>query len=353
MLMPLLLVGLWDRFLVAPSTGRGGTDEMMRTYAAAEPDIVILGNSVTRTAFDEQALQADLERAGIHQRVFKYHLSATGPAIWYLVLKNVIIPSEHRPSVLLLAARDHMLANTTYGVDAVHMKQYLPLYAGKYEPVLEQKVFVAPRQRRSLDRLLYENSSIYYNRDDYQRAARRLFFSVSADLSEFAASITGATGALQRISSLRAAFGEGEGLAGALRRAYDDPSSEVAYGDAPEDEFDASGLRSEAGLSREELVRGSFLPDMLALCREHGIRLIVVRHHSSPLLDEGLRENGQAELEAVRDYLAQEAPEVDLIDMQSCPGIGPEHFYAGQHYTQGGQAILTEYLAQQLIPLLR
>ncbi len=352
-LLPLALLALWDRLLVARPHQAGGSDEMMVAYRAAQPDIVLLGNSITRTAFDEQLIQARLESAGIHQKLFKYHESATGPPIWYLALKNVILAGPHRPRVLILAARSYMFTDTTYGMSGNYLKQYLPLYEGTQDPLVARKTFSSRQEAFSYDRLLYEHSNLYYNRDVYQRAVRRLFLNLTCDAGDFVSAITGATAAEHRLSTLRASFDEKEGLAGALRRAYNNPSTQVAYFDVPkEDQGTADTQRKRAGLTGDALINSSYLPDILALCRQNGVRLIIVRNYPyAP--SESTRSTSDAEWQVVRDYLARTAPDVATIDMGQCAGITVNDFYAGQHYTEAGQAILSEYLAQQLIPLLR
>ncbi len=349
----MLLLWGFDRYGVRRIDSKQSTDQIMRDYNEADADIVIVGSSIARTAFDEQVVQERIRAAGHDKKVFKYHLSGTGPPMWYLAIKNAILGAEKKPGVVILAARDYVLVRNHESMRLKYRKAYFPIYAKKYEPVLERKLFENAPRAATMDQLLYANSNIYYNRDIYQKTVRRWFFDAFMSCGGVA---LGQEDSQAESASPLEAFDSDSGLAGALRKSYNDPSETIDYLDVPDEaeylnETWTLWANSEE-LEGMELVESTFIPDLIELCRQNQVHFVLARHFPHPTYNKNNLARGAACWQDVVGYLAANAPDVPTIDLATCPGITAEHFYRREHYIPEAQTILTEVLSEHLIELL-
>ena len=358
LLLPLLLLAGLDQGSVSRTIPERSSDGMIDAFSATAPEIVIVGSSVTRTAFDEEMIQGILGEAGINKRVFKYHLHSTGPAIWYLIIKNVLLASERKPEYIVLSARDYVIVRNYESIGTAR-PMYFPTYAGEYEPVLEKKLFAPTLSldqlgpTLSMDQLLCEHSNIYWNRKGYQTTARRATFGAAMAATEWLATAARVGNHEEQFVETRKAFDSEQGLAGLLRATYDDPSNEVAYfeGDDPAGRYGQWDvwLQQDLDIDVDGFVENTFIPDYVELCRASGVKLIIVRLAPFPRPIRSDVRRGEHKWQLVRDYLSQHAPDVEIIDLKECVGIAPEHFYAGEHYTRPAQEMLSVFLARRLI----
>ena len=351
--IPLLLLWGFDHYGVHHIDSQQSTDPIMRDFYKSAADIVIVGSSVTRTAFDEQVVQERLQTAGYDKQVFKYHLSGTGPPMWYLAIKNVILSAAKKPEVVVLAARDYVLVRNHESMRLKYRKAYFPIYAKKYEPVLERKLFQNAPRAATMDQLLYANSNIYYNRDVYQKTIRRWFFDAFMSCGRL---VSGRKDSQPETAGPRAAFESEGGLAEALRNSYNEPSEKIDYLDVPDEaEYlnDTWTLWANSEeLEGQELIESTFIPDLIELCRQNNVHFILVRHFPHPTYNKDNLVRGQECWQAVVEYLAANAPDVATIDLSTCPGITAEHFYRREHYIPEAQTILTDVFSERLVKLL-
>ena len=136
-----------------------------------------------------------------------------------------------------------------------------------------------------------------------------------------------------------------------MRASYDRRSE-----GAPQDEEDFRELSDDEALRGQQLtghdpdaIELTFLPEIARLCDEHGVRLVLVRHSS--------RADDAAQAAVRMDklwrvavhYLGTHYPADRVLDMTTCWGIGPEHRYAGDHFTAAARKLLSEHFAAQYI----
>jgi hypothetical protein len=104
-----------------------------------KPDILLLGNSILGEGVDEGKISRLLGT-----RVMKAWSGGSSSAWWYLVLKNVVSQTAHKPALVGIFFRDNFLTLPRYRVDGKH-KKLIDDFATTSEPVL--------------DRLAYTNNS--------------------------------------------------------------------------------------------------------------------------------------------------------------------------------------------------
>lgn len=80
--------------------------------ARIRPRFVIVGDSMAGSRIDQRRLS---ELTGT--RVYEILQAASGPAFWYLALKNWIIPSGARPQYVFIFFRDTNLTDVTFRLD--------------------------------------------------------------------------------------------------------------------------------------------------------------------------------------------------------------------------------------------
>ena len=124
---PALVLGLAIQGFAQPPEKQLSEEAIATETALAEapPEIVLLGNSMTRRGVDAKQLSKAM---GVP--VSNLAVNGTSARIWYLVLKNRVFANGHAPHavVVLGAARTLLAAEPLSGLENVHA-------AGHREPI--------------------------------------------------------------------------------------------------------------------------------------------------------------------------------------------------------------------------
>ena len=118
---------------------RSGPIENVR---AARPAWVFIGDSMLGTRIEPQLLE-ELSGTGRDKVTLLLH-AASGPAYWYLVFKNVVVPSGVQPRMTFFFFRDTNLTDTMFRLQST-IGNALDEVAHEREPELD--AIVARRQR--------------------------------------------------------------------------------------------------------------------------------------------------------------------------------------------------------------
>jgi len=99
-------------------------------------------------------------------------------------------------------------------------------------------------------------------------------------------------------------------------------------------------------------VNRSFLPDIIRLTKERGIRLIAVRLKTQRI------GSGNSETLGIRQYIVDLSHYLDeqgviFIDYGQDPRIGSEYFTDSIHLNEKGKALFTQILANDLNEILK
>jgi hypothetical protein len=129
-----------------PGAPRAAFDPSLRTrLERIRPQFLLLGNSMVDTRFDEPTLRRLLPG----KRVAVVGIPGSKSAVWYLALKNAVVPSGARPRVLLFFRGNELTDPRARALGDEHRK--LEKMAPEDDPLVEQKL--APPMREPIARL--------------------------------------------------------------------------------------------------------------------------------------------------------------------------------------------------------
>jgi hypothetical protein len=113
-----------------------------------------------------------------------------------------------------------------------------------------------------------------------------------------------------------------------------------------------NSLYSWEQLNINARVSRSYLPEMIRLCRENSIQLIMVRMGTRQFLsqaDEPLWV--RVYYRSLESYLTENG--VGYLDLAHDPHIRPELYFGFVHLTEAGRQVFTQVLVEKLEPLLK
>ncbi|RJP48821.1 MAG: hypothetical protein C4583_13750 [Anaerolineaceae bacterium] len=285
-------------------------------------ELALMGDSVLEQGVDGEALSEALD-------VPSYAIAVPGSTapFWYLILKNIILEAEPRPDAVLILYRDTILTLPDFHVNGGYVNE-LDQFATAREDVLIERAylnFMNPLEKFALAWFpLYSSRQQVTDLADYY--ARNLLPAL-----------------------LSACRGECLDRAHAAIFHIDNVVPEFQEAALVEDE---EFLFTARAMDFHGTVEESFLPEIIRLCRENGIRLILV--HERTLLFA----NAAAEPKALREYKSEmaeylEANEVPLIDFSYDPRLPEEYFTDVLHMNAAGKAAFTQLLSEALMPMLQ
>jgi hypothetical protein len=297
-----------------PTFDRGINRSYMHAIDDRRPDLILLGDSVLTKGVDEAALQ---ELTGLP--VYRLDVPGSSSALWYLILKHNLVPAQHQPRYLVVLFRDTILTAPTFRVNRP--------YFGLIDKFADSK-----------DALLIERA--YVSQLSPAQIALERYIPLYTYRAEVRESIDAG---LYRILP---------GLIGCDAACVEDRTAE-ALGDVPAERMAAAILQAEQPLYLpRELdfagrVERSFLPELIELTRQRGMRLILVRAPTR------IFPGPEAEPEALKQYLRHlaaylAAENVLLLDLAWMDEIQDSHFVDPHHMTVEGKALFTRLLAAAL-----
>jgi hypothetical protein len=285
-----------------------------------QPDIVLLGDSMLGPAVDTPLLASLLDK-----NVDTISLPGTASTIWYLIIKNTIILASHKPKSLVIFFRDSMMTVPSYRTTGRYF-ELVDEYAGPDDTLLIERAYIDPMN--PLEKAAERWFPIYGSRwklrqtvDYYLRYALPSFLGCTTDCVD-----TGMDDIFQA-NNLDPNF-----LSGAL---------------AASDDY----LYSDEALDFNAQVERSFLPEVIRLCRENGIQLVLVRMKIMRFPTHASEPPGLADyFAAMADYLQQNG--VPFFDYGHVPQLTAGDFSDNLHLNPVGQAIFTPLLAEALGSIL-
>ncbi len=289
---------------------------------ALKPEIVILGDSLVEENVDIAAL-SDLLGTQVHPIAYP----GSSSAVWYLAMKNIIAASSNPPPTVVLLFRDDILTAPAYRVNG---KYFLPieLLASSSDQLVAQLAFV--NQMNPIERWAEAYFPIYdlrlklRERIDYQ-----IRYTLTRDLLNCGKRCTDTA----MDEELRTANLEPGLLSDAVFTAE-------------------SYLYSRALLDFDRQLPRSFLPEIVRIARENGIRLIFVRSKTLLFPTKASEPLGlDAYLADLERYLRDN--DVAYADLNAGESISDEYFLDLVHMRPDGRIVYTEALAKALLPFIR
>jgi hypothetical protein len=286
-----------------------------------KPDLVLMGDSVVELNIDSQALQEDL---GL--KIFPLHFNGSSFTLWYLAIKNAIIPSPDRPQTLVIVFRDTTMTLPSYRAQG-NYEQSIESLATSRDTLVVQRAFVDTMN--PLEKLSESYLPLYYGRAYLRQTADNYMRYVPART-----------------------------LLDCRKRCVDTAIDSIVTGQnwdpATLNNYIASMedvLYTRRALDFPARVQESFLPDVIQLCRENHIRLIFVHARSLRLYrnayEPALLDRYLGDLAA---YLA--ANGVPYLDIADDPRILPGDFADSIHIFPQAKGRYTDAIAVALRTVL-
>jgi hypothetical protein len=312
---------LGGSFLIEPREEPKGTEvrEEIAKIQGTRPDLICVGNSYLTAAVSPQELS---RLTGL--RVSLLWRPGAESACYYLFIKNVIGAASHKPRFVLIYFRDNFLTVPTFGIDGNNRATKILPFSGPEEPLLEK---LAYREKRGL--LLYGLERLW--------PAFRLREKVQSDV-------------LRRVEAFfpRLLFGpKSRTPTRVFRQVFTENAlNQDLVGERQLKEENLSGLPRDS-LEFSKWVDRSFLPPIIQITREKGIRLILVRmKRRSQAMGRPESEPLRTYIHDLREYLARER--VAFIDFSYDPRIRIEHYAGGDHISP--ERLFTPMLAEAIRP---
>jgi hypothetical protein len=280
-------------------------------------EVVLVGDSVLEQGVDPMALSAALEMPS-------YAIAVPGSksAFWYLILKNIVLEAQNRPDYFIIVFRDSMLTLPNYHVNGGYVTELDPFATAHEDFLLEHAYlnFMNPLEKWGLAYFpLYSSRQRLTDTADYyaRNTLPGLLLSCNNDCAERAMATA------HHVTNVREEF-RVEALVG-----------------------DEALLFTRDAMDFKGSVDSSFLPEIIRLARENGIRLIFVHARTLQF------PSAAAEPSALQEYKRLlsaylEANHVPLLDFSHDPRLPEEYFTDLLHMNETGKAAFTQILAEAL-----
>jgi hypothetical protein len=282
-----------------------------------EPHILILGDSVAETNVDKNLMA---EQSG--KRVSVISESGAGSALLYLILKNNIADARPKPEYLIVLFRDTVLTSTAFRVQG-NFFAMIDEFAGADDDLVLQ---LAIRDRMNpLEKLAEAYVPPFWGRSKLQASLvsrvlylpTRVFFGCDLECSD---------------EAMNKVFGNQNFDPDQFNRTIN---------------LAESFLYTEENLDFETQIERSFLPEIIRLCKQKDIKLILVRTKT-------LRFSREIpEPATLKEYINDlslylQSKEVPLIDYSHNDHLLPSLFVDINHLNSEGKRVFTEMLVERL-----
>jgi hypothetical protein len=293
--------------------------EYLQEIKSRRPQILLLGDSMLTKDVD-----ADLFQAQVGLDTYKLDVPGSASALWYLLLEHNILPTDEPPQTLVILFRDALLTAPSFRADGPYFGM-LDKYSSTEDTLFLQLAYVQRMSlpERALDMFLPPYSyrvELFDGLSAFQRHALPSLLGCDAPCSD-------------------AAFDS------VLRSDIPPEVLSSMILDAEQE------LYSPSALDFGKQVAHSFLPEIIGLAQERGVRLIFVRAPTNLFPNPAAEPKGlETYVQDLQAYLAERG--IPLLDLAHTPRIRPEHFSDPHHMTSEGKSIFTRVLAEALQPLI-
>lgn len=286
-----------------------------------QPDVLLLGDSMLEVAVDDQVVANRLGK-----KTLMLSLPGTASTIWYLMLKNNFVLAEHKPKYLILFFRDSMMTVPGYRVTGRYFEQ-IDEFASPGDTLLIQRAYID--QMTPLEKIMEGYVPLYGSRwrirqsiDYYIRhSLGRELLKCNSSCMDYAME------AVFKANNLDLTF----------------LSDAIAFSD----EY----IYTSKALNFNDQVGKSFLPEMIRLCKESGIQLILVRMPILSFQQPGTAPSGlSAYIQNLAKYLDEN--DVPFFDFDQ-KELSSEYFTNSIHMNEKGKLVFTPKLVQSLSTVIR
>jgi len=280
-----------------------------------QPDIVLLGDSYLDTGVDETYLN-ELS----NKKILKIAKHGSASAMWYLLTKNNIVTARNKPAYVVVFFRGSMLTTPEFRTTGTYLAT-LDELASPDDRLFVELAYVS--QMSEFEKFIDQFLPLY----GYRQLART---SIDRVLRYPIPTLILEKNTEEVNSALNKAFGAPE-----IAQLNAIINAAEAY------QYEPSKLDFESQLPH------SFLPELIKLCQDNNIQLVLVREKVIEYATEAQQPEGLAEYtRSLEMYLDEN--HVIFLDLAFDPRIKTEFFYDALHMTDEGKMLFTEILAQEL-----
>lgn len=286
-----------------------------------QPDLVLLGDSIAEENLD---LDMIIEQTGLSS--YRMTFGGSASALWYLAIKNNIVTASHRPRYLVIVFRDSEMTAPGYRVQGKLFAALDELATPEDRIVIERAYL---RTMNPLETLAETYFPLYGFRNFFRGMVDEHMY-----VLPYLALQCGKRCVDRAVLNV---FNFKNNAAPDQVKGSLDPEENLLY--------------SPAGLDFESQVDDSFLPDILRLCRENGIQLILVRAKSARFATPAEEPRG------LKDYLSKfeayvEAHGARYLDISADTRVSLEDFIDAYHVQPQAQARYTQMFIDALLSAL-
>jgi hypothetical protein len=282
-----------------------------------QPDIFLLGDSMLEPALDETVFAENMGK-----KTFMISLPGTASTIWYLMIKNNIVVADYKPKYLVVFFRDTMMTVPSYRVTGRYFEQ-IDEFAGPKDEVLIERAYL--NQMNPFEKLMERYLPIYGSR-----------WGVRQSIDYYI-----------RYFLVRVMLGCGtDCMDNAMNTTFDNLNIDPIFlsnAIATADDY----LYSREVLNFDRQIGSSFLPEIIRLCRENDIQLILVRMPILRFEETGMEPPGLKHyLQNLAGYL--ENNKVVYLDFDDSKMYPPALFSDTVHLNNQGRIVFTRQLSKSL-----
>lgn len=279
-----------------------------------KPGIIFMGDSLLRTDVDVAQFE---QLTG--ESSYKIDIPGSASALWYLILKNNIIPASHTPRVVIIFFRETMLTAPSYRVTGPNFKS-VDEFASPKDTLFLQRAYL---NNMSLgEQVLGGFFPLYSYRNELKEDLDTLLRHILPEL-------------LLNCDS-NCADDSYNSLLGSENWSRDMLDQSIGQADEPLYKPEQFEFRARVGMS--------FLPEMIQLAHQKNIKLIFIRMPIKTYSHKDEPDGIKSYMQALRTYL--DANNISLIDLAWDERIKPEYFVDPHHMNRDGMQIFTGILAE-------
>lgn len=285
-----------------------------------QPEVLLFGDSMLEPAVDVQVVENRLGR-----KTTLVSLPGTASTIWYLMLKNNIILAEHKPKILVLFFRDAMMTVPGYRVTGRYFEQ-IDEFASPEDTLLSERAYI--NQMSPFEKIMEAYVPLYSSRWNIRRS---IDYYIRYTLGRILLGCD--TGCVDK----------------AMEIVLDANNLDLTFLSealASSDEYFYTPER----LDFDDQVDTSFLPEVIRLCKENNIQLILVR---MPILRFEEPGTEPASLNTYTQKLATylEQNDIPYFDFDR-KELTDEYFTDSLHLNERGRVVFTQELTDSLLTVI-
>jgi hypothetical protein len=285
-----------------------------------QPQIIVIGNSIVQSGVD-----AKLLTSLTGEKSMTLEFAGAFTPVWYLLIKNSVLPAQHHPAVIVIVFRDTHLTQPDLGVHGQAYEDLIDSLAGADEELFNQLAYF--NEMSPLTRLVMRDVPLYkYGREVRTELDEKLKYSTVYRTFGIPPEL------LDKISYRTLRNEESDrGLLGQTSMAAETNYPDYVY-------------------NFQQQLPKSFLPPIIDLTEGTDIRLVFVRVRRLA------QARGVPESQALQRYIQDltaylNSRQVTFLDFSHDGRFTEDYYGVGEHFNARGEKLFTEMLAEALIPV--